>query len=63
MNYLLATEATRDQPMTTTLLDLVRELIDAGATDREVVFAVRDLLKTGQVRIVGEICDEHLLAH
>ena len=63
MNYLLATESTSDHPVTTTLLELVGELVDAGATDREVVFAVRDLLKSGQVRIIGQIRDEHLLAH
>jgi hypothetical protein len=51
-------------PRTTiTLLDLVSELSATGATDREVVAAVMDLLETGRVRLSGQICDEHRLAH
>lgn len=46
-----------------TLLDLVRELGEAGATDREVVAAVQDLVETGRVRLIGQICNEHLLTH
>ena len=48
---------------TLTLLDLVSELSAAGATDREVVAAVLDLLETGRVRLIGQVCDEELLAH
>ncbi len=48
---------------TTTLLDLVIELNATGASDREVVSAVMDLLETGRVRLIGEICEEHLLTH
>ena len=50
-------------PTTITLLDLVVELNATGASDREVVAAVMDLLETGRVRLIGEICEEHLLAH
>jgi hypothetical protein len=49
-------------PATTiTLLDLVTELSATGASDREVVAAVMDLLETGRVRLIGQICEEHLL--
>jgi hypothetical protein len=41
----------------------VSDLSATGATDREVVAAVMDLLETGRVRLIGQICDEHLLAH
>ncbi len=45
----------------TTLLDLVIELNATGASDREVVSAVMDLLETGCVRLIGQICEEDLL--
>ena len=48
-------------PTTITLLDLVTELSATGASDREVVAAVMDLLETGRVRLVGQICEEQLL--
>ena len=48
---------------TLTLLDLVSALSDTGASDQEVVAAVIDLLATGAVSLVGQICEEHLLAH
>ena len=51
----------RERPTTITLLDLVTELSATGASDREVVVAVMDLLETGRVRLVGQICEEHLL--
>ena len=50
-------------PLTLTLLDLVTELSATGASDREVVVAVMDLLETGRVRLIGQICEEHLLTH
>ena len=50
-------------PTTITLLDLVVELSATGASDREVVAAVMDLLETGRVRLIGEICEEHLRSH
>lgn len=46
---------------TITLLDLVSELSAVGATDREVVAAVMDLLETGRVRLIGQIRDEDLI--
>ncbi len=49
--------------LTITLLDLVIELSATGASDREVVAAVMDLLETGRVRLIGEICEEHLRSH
>ncbi|MGH0036561.1 MAG: hypothetical protein ACQGVK_16160 [Myxococcota bacterium] len=45
-----------------TLLDLVSALGETGATDREVVASVMDLLTTGRVRLVGRIRGEQLLA-
>ena len=51
-----------EAPPTITLLDLVVELSDTGASDREVVAAVMDLLETSRVKLVGQICEEHLLA-
>ena len=52
----------RTQTTTITLLDLVAELSAAGGDDREVVAAVLDLLRTGRVRLIGQIRDEHLVA-
>jgi hypothetical protein len=46
---------------TTTLLDLVSELVDAGGSDREVVTAVLDLVETGRVRLVGQVRGPDLL--
>jgi hypothetical protein len=46
-----------------TLLDLVTALSDTGATDREVVAAVLDLLESGRVRLLDQAHDEHRLAH
>ena len=46
-----------------TLLDLVTELIATGASDREVATAVMDLLQTGRVRLIGQVCDEDLPLH
>lgn len=45
---------------TLTLLDLVMELAAAGASEGEVVAAVMDLLETGRVRLVGQICEPDL---
>ena len=45
---------------TITLLDLVCELADAGANEREVVAAVLDLIETGRVRLVGQVCEADL---
>ena len=56
-------EPVRAARSTATLLDLVSELSATGATDREVVAAVLDLLETGRVRLIGQVCDEDLLAH
>ena len=38
-----------------TLLDLVFELGEAGASEREIVAAVVDLVHTGRVQLVGQI--------
>ena len=46
-----------------TLLDLVNALGESGATDREVVAAVVDLLASGRVRLVDEDVLASLLAH
>ncbi len=45
---------------TTTLLDLVSELVDAGGSDREVVTSVLDLIDRGRVRLVGQIREPDL---
>ena len=45
---------------TTTLLHLVMELANQGASDGEVVAAVMDLIETGRIRLVGEICEPDL---
>ncbi len=50
-----------ESPPTITLLDLVIELNATGASDREVVAAVMDLLETGRVRLIGQICEKDLL--
>jgi hypothetical protein len=52
-----------EAPSTITLLDLVTELSATGASDREVVAAVMDLLETGRVRLIGQVCEEQLLPH
>jgi hypothetical protein len=46
-----------------TLLDLVGALSATGATDREVVAAVIDLLESGRVRLLRPVCDEQPGAH
>ena len=46
-----------------TLLDLVIQLSATGASDREVVAAVDDLLETGRVRLIGQICEQRPLSN
>jgi hypothetical protein len=46
---------------TITLLDLVYELIETGASDAEVVAAVIHLIETRSVHLVGQITDADLL--
>ena len=46
---------------TITLLDLVIELSAIQTSDREIVATVMDLLETGRVRLIGQICEEDLL--
>jgi len=57
----LVRRSASEPPPTITLLDLVIELSATGASDRDVVAAVIDLLETGRVRLIGQICQEHLL--
>ena len=58
-----STAALEDRPddarATHTLMELVLALIETGATDREVVAAVIDLLGTRRIRLVGEVGEEH----
>jgi hypothetical protein len=44
-----------------TLLDLVTALVETGAGDSEVVAAVRNLVGSHRVRLVGVICDTDVL--
>jgi hypothetical protein len=46
--------------LTITLLELVTELAEAGGSDREVVAAVLDLIETGRVRLIGQVCEADL---
>lgn len=48
-------------PRTITLLDLVSELVNGGANDREVVAAVMDLVDRGRVRLIGQVVERDLL--
>ena len=48
---------------TLTLLDLVRELCATGAGEREVTSTVMDLVRSGRVRLIGQIRGEHLLSN
>jgi hypothetical protein len=57
----MTTTASTAPALTITLLDLVSELTATGATDCEVVAAVMDLIETRRVRLIGQICEEHLL--
>ena len=41
------------EPLPTTLLDLVRAIGEVTEDDREVVATVRHLLETGRVRLTG----------
>jgi len=53
---------TTPSTLTITLLELVTELAEAGGSDREVVAAVHDLIETGRVRLIGQVCEADLRA-
>ena len=46
---------TRNLQLQVAFLDLVFELTEAGASEREVVAAVVDLVHTGRVQLIGQI--------
>jgi hypothetical protein len=47
----------RDEPMATTLLDLVRAVSEVATDEREVVATVTHLLRSGRVRLTGNFRD------
>jgi len=50
-------------PRTITLLNLVSELVEDSANDRELVASVMDLVNRGCVRLVGQVVEPDLLNH
>ena len=48
-------------PRTITLLNLVSELVEDSANDRELVASVMDLVNRGCVRLVGQVVEPDLL--
>ena len=46
-------DAARDACVETTLLELVRAIGEITSDDREVVQTVRELLRSGRVRLIG----------
>jgi hypothetical protein len=50
-------------PRTTTLLNLVSELAEGSANDREVVASVMDLVNRGCVHLIGQVVELDLLNH
>jgi hypothetical protein len=45
--------ATRDEPLSLTLLELVEAVNDVTSSDDEVVATVRHMLQTGRIRLCG----------
>jgi hypothetical protein len=50
-------------PRTITLLNLVSELVEDSANDRELVASVMDLVNRGCVRLVGQVVEPDLRNH
>jgi hypothetical protein len=50
-------------PRTITLLELVSELTEDSANDREVFESVMDLVSHGGVRLIGQVVEQDLLSH
>lgn len=50
-------------PRTITLLNLVSELVEDSANDRELIASVMDLVNRGCVRLVGQVVEPDLLNH
>jgi len=48
-------------PRTVTLLNLVSQLVEGSANDRELVASVMDLVDRGRVRLVGQVVEADLL--
>jgi hypothetical protein len=51
------------RPRTITLLELVSELTESSANDREVVDSVMDLLSRRRVHLIGQVVARDLLDH
>jgi hypothetical protein len=49
-------------PHTLTLLDLVSSVADSAETDEEVVATIREMLRSGRVRLAGEFREDDLEA-
>ena len=50
-------------PRTITLLNLVSELVEDSANDRELIASVMDLVNRGCVRLVGQVVEPDLRNH
>jgi hypothetical protein len=50
-------------PRTITLLNLISELVEGSANDRELVASVMDLVNRGCVRLVGQVVEPDLRNH
>ena len=48
---------------TITLLDLVADLLEDGASEREVVEYVIELVSRGKVNLIGQVVGQDLLVH
>ena len=50
-------------PRTITLLNLVAELVEDSANEREIVASVMDLVNRGCVRLIGQVVEPDLRNH
>jgi hypothetical protein len=50
-------------PRTITLLNLVAELVEDSANDREIIASVMDLVNRGCVRLIGQVVEPDLRNH
>ena len=51
-----------ERTVVTTLFELVGAMVEAGATDTEVIATLSKLMHSGRVKLVGEFQEQHLQA-
>jgi hypothetical protein len=59
---LAGAEDPAESAVVTTLFDIVRAMVEAGATDTEVVTTLSRLMHSGRVKLIGEFQEHHLQA-